>query len=120
MAGTSETWSFFEIRWKEYKDGTKLDGADVLAQLLECCDKKLRKDLTNAAGKSLVTDAEGDLLKAIKTLAVQAKNTMVARVTLSTCARGGKKPYGPSAHGSRARPARVATRECAAKPGAHK
>ena len=28
--------------WNEYREGTELTGADVVAQLLECCDDDLR------------------------------------------------------------------------------
>ena len=83
LAGTSETWSYFITRWNEYKTGTKLTGSDVVTQLLECCEEDLRKDLTRAAGKSLVGSDEKDVLAAMRALAVRAENTMVARVALS-------------------------------------
>lgn len=78
LAGTAETWSYFLTRWGEYKRGTKLVGSDVVTQLLECCEEDLRKDLTRAAGRSLVDSDEKDVLSAMKALAVRAENTMVA------------------------------------------
>ena len=70
LAGTSEAWSYFITRWNEYKTGTKLVGSDVVTQLLECCEEDLRKDLTRAAGKSLVGSDEKDVLTAMRALAV--------------------------------------------------
>ena len=84
LAGTGEAWSYFITRWGEYNTGTKLVGPDIVAQLLECCEEELRKDLTSAAGKSLMSSDEKDVLTAMKALAVRAENTMVARVALSS------------------------------------
>ena len=87
-----DSWSYFITRWGEYKTGTKLVGHDVVAQLLECCDEELRKDLTRAAGKSLINSAEKDVLTAMKALAVRSENTMVARVALSNMRQGHEEP----------------------------
>ena len=92
LAGTGKAWSYFITRWGEYKTGTKLVGHDVVAQLLECCDEELRKDLTRAAGKSLINSAEKDVLTAMKALAVRSENTMVARVALSNMRQGHEEP----------------------------
>ena len=92
LAGTGEACSYFITRWGEYKTGTKLVGHDVVAQLLECCDEELRKDLTRAAGKSLINSAEKDVLTAMKALAVRSENTMVARVALSNMRQGHEEP----------------------------
>ena len=81
-AGTSEEWAYFMTRWKEYREGTKLTGSDVVSQLLECCDDQLRKDLTRAAGGTLITKDEKEVLQAMEALAVRRENIMVARVTL--------------------------------------
>ena len=92
LAGTGEAWSYFITRWGEYKTGTKLAGPDIVAQLLECCEEDLRKDLTRAAGRSLADSDEKDVLAAMKTLAVRAENTMVARVALSNMRQGHEEP----------------------------
>ncbi|KAJ8342205.1 hypothetical protein SKAU_G00321330 [Synaphobranchus kaupii] len=92
LAGTGEAWSYFITRWGEYKTGTKLVGPDIVAQLLECCEEDLRKDLTRAAGKSLADSDEKDVLAAMKALAVRAENTMVARVALSNMRQGYEEP----------------------------
>ena len=76
LAGTGEEWSYFITRWDEYKTGTKLVGPDVVAQLLECCDEELRKDLIGVVGKSLIDSDEKDVLAAMKALAVRSKNTI--------------------------------------------
>ena len=92
LAGTGEAWSYFITRWGEYKSGTKLVGPDVVAQLLECCDEVLRKDLTRAAGKSLINSDEKYVLAAMKALAARSENTMVARVALSNMRQGHEEP----------------------------
>lgn len=81
-AGTSEEWAYFVTRWQEYREGTKLTGADIVSQLLECCDDQLRKDLTRAAGGTLTAKTEKEALTAMEALAVRRENIMVARVTL--------------------------------------
>ena len=57
-------------------------GPDVVSQLLECCDDRLRKDLTRANGGTLTTKTEAEVLKAMEALSVRRENIMVARVTL--------------------------------------
>ena len=81
-AGTSEEWQYFQTRWGEYVAATKISGTDRVIELLECCDDQLRKDLTRAAGKSLTTQSEEEVLRAIKRLAVREENIMVAWVAL--------------------------------------
>ncbi|CAG2214207.1 unnamed protein product [Mytilus edulis] len=81
-AGTSEEWAYFESRWSDYVEATKIAGRDKVVQLLECCDEQLRKDLTRSAGGSLTNKPVQEVLAAIKKLAVREENTMVARVTL--------------------------------------
>ena len=81
-AGTSEDWSYFESRWSEYKAATKIQGNDIVIQLLECCDEQLRKDLTRNAGGSLSGQPEATVMAAIRSLAVREENCMVARVQL--------------------------------------
>lgn len=81
-AGSSEDWVYFQSRWADYVDATKLTGKDKVVQLLECCDDDLRKDLTRNAGGSLTNKPEDEVLSAIKRLAVHVENSMVARVHL--------------------------------------
>ena len=69
-AGTSEDWSYFQSRWSEYKAATKLQGNDIVIQLLECCDEQLRKDQTRNAGGSLSGKPEATVMAAIKSLAL--------------------------------------------------
>ena len=33
-----EDWLYFEQRWQEYKDATRVAGLDLIYQLLDCCD----------------------------------------------------------------------------------
>ena len=88
LAGTSETWSYFETRWGEYRDGTRLRGDDVVIQLLECCDDELRRDLTRSNGVSMVGDNEVNVLAAMRALAVRSENIMVARYSLHDMRQG--------------------------------
>ena len=48
-AGSSEDWAYFQSRWTEYVDVTKVTGRDKVVQLLECCDNQLRKNLNRSA-----------------------------------------------------------------------
>ncbi len=81
-AGTTQDWQYFKSRWNDYVRATRLRGADKVIQLLECCDDQLRKDLTRNAGGTLSGKTEGEVLAAIRGLAVREENAMVARVTL--------------------------------------
>ena len=81
-AGSSEDWSYFLTQWQDYVDATKITGKDEVLQLLECCDKQLRKDLTQNTGGSLTTKPIEDVMSAIRKLAVLEESTMVAWVQL--------------------------------------
>lgn len=81
-AGTSEEWTYFLSRWKDYVDATKINGRDTVIQLLECCDDELRRDLTRSVGGSLINMMETEVLSAMRKLAVREENAMVARVAL--------------------------------------
>ena len=91
-AGTTEDWHYFKSRWSDYVKATKLEGADKVIQLLECCDEQLRKDLTRNAGGTLTGMTEEEVLGAIKTLAIREENTMVARVALHNMRQGRDEP----------------------------
>ena len=81
-AGTTEDWQYFKSRWSNYVKATRLEGTNRVIQLLECCNEQLLKDLTRNAEGTLTEMAEEEVLKAIKTLAIRVKNTMVAKVLL--------------------------------------
>ena len=91
-AGTSEDWTYFQTRWKEYVDATKISGKDKVIQLLECCDENLRKDITRNAGGSLAEKTVEEAMAAIKKLAVREENAMVARVQLSNMRQDRDEP----------------------------
>ena len=82
LSGTSEDWSYFLSRWEDYKAATKLQRAECITQLLECCEEQLRRDLTRSAGGKLSNKTEAELLAAMKCLAVREENLMVARLNL--------------------------------------
>ena len=64
-AGTSEEWSYFESRWSDYVDATKITGHDKVVQILECCDEPLRKDLARSAVGSLINKTADAVLVTI-------------------------------------------------------
>ena len=92
--GTTEAWSYFTTRWRSYSQAVQLSGQDTSIQLLECCDAKLRRDVTrNAIGPTPLEEmAEADLLKAIRVLAVREENPKVARVALSRMSQDRGEP----------------------------
>lgn len=90
--GSSEEWSYFNVRWRDYVTATGITGKDLVLQLLECCEEDLRKDLTRTAGGSLSDKTEREILAAIKTLAVREENTMVARVALNEMRQDREEP----------------------------
>ena len=89
--GTNEDWAYFHSRWTEYKAATKIQGPDIVYQLLECCDESLRKDLSRTHG-TLIGETEENTLKFIKTLAVRPENVMVARVQLQSLRQDRDEP----------------------------
>ena len=79
-----EDWLYFEQRWREYKNATRITGLDLTYQLLECCNPDgLRKNLVRMHRDSLTTCKENELLTHIRRLAVRTENAMVARDVLS-------------------------------------
>ena len=80
-SGTNEDWLYFLTRWEEYKTATRLQGQDVIFQLLECTDEPLRKDLNRTYG-TLTGETQPNALNKIKALAVKPENVLVARVQL--------------------------------------
>ena len=92
LSGTSEDWSYFLSRWEDYKAATKLQSAECITQLLECCEEQLRRDLTRSAGGKLSDKTETELLAAMKCLAVREENLMVARLNLHTMRQDRDEP----------------------------
>ena len=92
--GTTENWSYFVSRWKAYSGVVQLSGKDVTIQLLECCDSKLRRDITrNAVGPTKLEDmTEEGLLEAMRSLAIRKENPKVARVALSRMVQDREEP----------------------------
>lgn len=83
--GSSEDWSYFLRRWKDYKRATKTTGKGIAIQLPECCDEILcnpMQNLKRSAGGSLTSLPENQILGAMKILDVREENVMVARGSL--------------------------------------
>lgn len=100
-AGTTEDWLYFRTRWTDYVKATRLEGADLIVQLLECCDDQLRCDLTRNAGGTLTEKTEDEVFAAMKGLAVHEENTMVSRVALNNMRQDREEPV--RAYGARLR-----------------
>ena len=81
--GTTEDWLYFKNRWESYKAATRIDGADVVFQLLETCDDTIRRDLNRTYG-TLIGETEANVLSFIKTMAIRPENLMVARMNLQS------------------------------------
>ena len=79
---TTEQWTYFLSRWNAYKSATQIKGQELITQLLACCSAPLRYDLYRTCGTQ-INDNEENIITAIRKLAVQEENIMVARVTLS-------------------------------------
>lgn len=82
LAGTTEDCLYFKERWAEYVVATKISGKELSIQLLDCCEEKLRRDLTRSSAGSLMEKSEEDLLIDIRKLAVREENVMVSCATL--------------------------------------
>ncbi len=86
--GTTEAWTYFLSRWGHYIKATKIAAEEQVLQLLECCDDRLRHDLTCNARKDLSEETVEVVLAAIRKLAVRGENLKVARVTLHSMCQG--------------------------------
>ena len=91
-AANSEDWAYFIICWEEYRVGSRLDGQDVVLQLLECCTEDLRRDLVHTEGRSLSKRSENEVLEAIKSLAVRKENVIASRAALRTLRQSKDEP----------------------------
>ena len=88
-----EDWLYFEQRWQEYKDATRVAGLDLIYQLLDCCNPDgLRKNLVRVHRDTLASCNEYELLANIKKLAVRTENAMVARDILSNMRQDRDEP----------------------------
>ena len=90
--GTTEDWTYFLSRWGDYAKATRVAGSDRTIQLLECCDDRLRRDLTRNAGGTLTEKTEDDILGAMRALAVREENKTVARETLNAMRQDREEP----------------------------
>ena len=86
--GTTEAWTYFLSRWGHYIKATKIAAEEQVLQLLECCDERLRHDLTRNARRDLSEETVEIVLAAIKKIAVRGENVKVARVALHGMSQG--------------------------------
>ncbi len=82
---TSVGWDYFTTRWRAYSRASKLAGADLGIQLLECLEPGLRKDLTRTTrGPTPIEEMkEGELLAAIRAMAVMQDSCLVATFAMA-------------------------------------
>ena len=59
-SGTTERWNYFTTRWTAYHKATRLQGADLVLQLLECCDDKLRESIQQQDRRHTPAGHDGD------------------------------------------------------------
>ena len=71
MGGSTEYWSYFLIRWSDYKEATGIRGRELIIQLFGCSDEDLLKDLTRYAGRILTDQTREKVLEKINTLAIR-------------------------------------------------
>lgn len=81
LSSSSEDWAYFIEKWTEYKVATGITGRDLTAQLTDCCENQLKRDLFCYAG-STSNKSESDILAAIKRLAVKKENLTISRMNL--------------------------------------
>ena len=80
--GTTEDWEYFTTRWEEYIVATGVSGTHKAAELLECCNEDLRRNLTRSNGGTLINKTIDEILNGIKKLAIREENVMLTRVQL--------------------------------------
>ena len=83
-AGISEGSQYFVSRLHEYLNTMLADNdKDKIAQLIECCNEPLRKDVSRFHG-TLTGKSFQEALAAIWQLAIRDENVLVARVMLNS------------------------------------
>ena len=75
-----EDWAFFEYAWEGFKLSANIKEERVVANLMQCCDDSLHKDLFRLYGDP-TGNSEEQILKRIKDHAIHAENKIIARVT---------------------------------------
>ena len=60
---TPENWSYFEARWDDYKQLANIKETNIIANLMECCDDALRKDIFHIYGNLKIGHTEQEALK---------------------------------------------------------
>ena len=88
---TSQQWIYFQSKWVEYRDATKIKGRELIIQLIECCDEALQVNLFRING-SQKDDPEATVIATIRKLAVHDENIMISRATLSNMKQDRDEP----------------------------
>ena len=80
--------AIFQAKMELLWEVTKPSGVDRIIQLLEYCEDRFKKNLTQHAGVTLKAKTEDNVFAAIKGLAIREENVMVARVVLHIIKKG--------------------------------
>ena len=78
-----DQWSAFTRQWDMYKVGMAITDNVLPTALFYCCNTDLRTDIMRDLRQDVATMAEGDLLAAIKRLAVKDESILVHRIKLN-------------------------------------
>ena len=74
------TWETFVLKWDNYKKYNGLNTRDqIVMELKQCCDGRLRQKLLRDPEAALDTKSEDDLLKLMKKVAVHTKSANAHR-----------------------------------------
>lgn len=78
-----DQWSAFKRQWDMYKVGMSIADNVLPTALFYCCDTDLRTNIMRDLQGDVAKMSEGDLLAAIKRLAVKEESTLVHRIKLN-------------------------------------
>ena len=80
---SEEAWKYFLYRWQCYKKLTRLQGEDIVLELMDCCCEQVRRDHYRIFTSAGAGETESEVLDELKDLSVMARNMVVNRVKLT-------------------------------------
>ena len=87
---SEEAWNIFIFKWEMFKEGTSLTVKETMHQLFQCCDEDLSEDILRWH-KETTNGTEGDLISAIKSIAVTPVAITVRRSELLSMKQSDKE-----------------------------
>lgn len=91
-SSTAEEWQIFLMKWEDFKKGTEIPDSLIKSHLWQCCEISLANDLFKQVG-DFNQVSEGDLLKAIESLAVVKIATTMRTVSLLSAQQDQGQPF---------------------------